>query len=106
MDDAKIFTPGPEARAAFKRLADAAYDAMSKEFFDMWEAEGDPRRAGSLAAHAYIKNAAKFAVFGAHCAAVEPERDMWMAACAAAYDEATKDVLIAFDLAEPQASAS
>ena len=96
MDDKAVFYPGAAAIAAFKRLSDAAYDAMSKDFFDMWEAEGDPRKAGSMAAHAYIKNAAKFALFGAQCAAVEPDRDKWMAACAAAYDEAREAVAIAF----------
>lgn len=91
-----IFTPNDKARAAFKRMSDAASDAMMAQFFDIWEAEGDPRKAGSMAAHAYIKNAARMAVFGAQCAGLEPQVDLWHQACEDAFTEALRDVSEAF----------
>lgn len=95
-----MFTPNDKARAAFKRMSDTARDEMMAQFFDIWEAEGDPRRAGSMAAHAYIINAARMAVFGAQCAGHEPDSDLWRACCADAFNEALRDVATAFVQAE------
>ena len=94
--DEIMFTPNDAARAAFKRMGDAAADAMMAQFFDIWEAEGDPRRAGSMAAHAYIRNAARMAVFGARCAGRDPESELWRAACEQAYTDAIREVNTAF----------
>lgn len=90
------FRPTEEAKAAFKRMADQASDAMMEHFFAMWEAEGDPRRAGSLAAHAYISRAARVAVFGAHCSGLPPQQELWEAACLDAFNDALRDVNTAF----------
>lgn len=90
------FTPTDKALEAFKRMSDHASDQMIAQFFDIWEAEGDPRRAGSMAAHAYIRNAARLAVFGAHCAGVDPEPEMWRACCEDALTAALHDVPEAF----------
>lgn len=92
----KTFMPTDEARAAFIRMNDAAADAMMEQFFAIWEAEGDPRRAGSMAAHAYIRNAARMDVFGAQCAGQEPQAELWRECCDAAYTDAVRDVTEAF----------
>lgn len=102
-----IFKPTDKAREAFRRMSDAAMDAMQDQFFELWEAEGDPRRAGSMVAHAYIQNAAKIAVFGSRCAGLEPQSDLWRAACEEAFTNAACAVDIAFiltpaDVAAPE----
>lgn len=91
-DEPEIFNPTDTARSAFKALMGGVTDQVMDGFFDMWEAEDDPRKAGSMVAHAYISNAAKVAVFGAECAGKEPRKDLWLKACEEAYDAATKDV--------------
>jgi hypothetical protein len=95
-DDEKIFTPNDKAREAFKRMSDAGSDAMMAQFFEIWEAEGEPRRAGSMAAHAYIRNAARMAVFGAQCAGHPPQIDLWLECCEQAFHDAVTDVGTAF----------
>lgn len=95
------FTPSAAARAAFKAMADEGHDAIMERFFGIWEADGDPRRAGSMAAHAFITNAARIAVFGALCGGHEPQQELWQACCEEAFHQAVKDVATAFDKAEP-----
>lgn len=94
------FTPNEKAREAFRRMNNEARDAMMAQFFDIWEAEGDPRRAGSMAAHAYIRNAARMAVFGAQCGGHKPDAELWATCCKDAFDAALSDVAEAFDTAE------
>ena len=94
----QIFKPNDEARAAFNRMSNELADRIMDNFFGLWEAEGDPRRAGSMAAHAYIKNAAKVAVFGAKCSGHTPDKALWLAACGDAYEAATKEVSFAFTI--------
>jgi hypothetical protein len=96
--DEVMFKPTDKAREVLRRMNDAAMDAMQEQFFELWEAEGDPRRAGSIAAHAYITNAAKIAVFGSRCAGLEPQSDLWRAACEDALTNAIRAVDIAFIL--------
>lgn len=95
----RTFKPTGEARAAFERMRLDTFGAAMKQFFDLWDAEGDSHRAGSLAAHALMTCAARIAVFGAQCAGVEPQREMWLAACDAAYAEAVETVEKSFDIA-------
>lgn len=92
------FSPNDEARAAFRRMSVEASDQMTDRFFEIWETAGDPREAGSLAAHAYIKNAARMAVFGARCAGIDPSPDLWLSCCKDAFDNALRDVETAFDI--------
>ena len=94
-----VFKPSDRAREAFRRMYDSVHDAITEQFFDIFEAEGDWRRAGSMAAQVYIRNAARVAVFGARCAGVEPDADLWRGACNAAFAIALKDVEAVF--AEP-----
>lgn len=100
------FKPTDRAREIYRGLAKSAQATAVDGFFDMWEAEGDPRRAGSMAAHIHITNGARVAVFGAMCAGDEPRKDLWMACCEAAYDAAIKDVSDAFDQADNEKPAA
>jgi len=97
---ASSFVPNETARAAFRAMDKEAGDVLMEQFFALWEAEGDARRAGSMAAHAYIRNAARIAVFGAECAGHEPEIGMWRATCDEQFEKAVNDVATAFAEAE------
>lgn len=96
MDNETTFKPNDEARAVFRNMSDAACDALMDRFFDLWMAEGEPRRAGSMAAHAYIRNAARIAVFGARCAGHEPQIEAWLGTCEEQFRIAVIDVAEAF----------
>lgn len=93
----ETFTPNDTARTVFKAMDVAAGDILMERFFDLWEADGDPRQAGSMAAHAYIKNGARIAIFGATCGAHEPSIELWLATCEAAFHQALIDVGAAFE---------
>lgn len=90
------FTPTEDARKVFRTMYREASDAIMEKFFDLWEASGDPREAGSMAAHAYIKNAARVAVFGARCAGEDPRQHQWQACCDEQFHDAVRDVATAF----------
>lgn len=96
MTEEATFNPNDTARAAFKAMHDEAAGPLMERFFELWEAEGDPRRAGSMAAHAYIRNAARIAVFGARCGGHEPDINMWLDTCQMQFNEAFKAVAEAF----------
>lgn len=96
------FTPSDKAREVFKGLSGASGDAMMERFFELWEAEGESRKAGSMAAHAFVRNAARIAVFGAVCGGYEPNRDLWMQCCGEAFDQAVIDVAKAFEIDDEQ----
>jgi hypothetical protein len=99
----ETFTQSDKAREVFKAMHQGAHDALMESFFAIWEAEGDAHRAGSMAAHAFIRNGARVAVFGAFCANHEPQEALWMACCKEAFDLAIVDVAAAFDAAPPVA---
>lgn len=96
---AETFKPTEEAKAAFHRMRSDAFDAVTKQFFDIWEAEGEPQRAGSMAAHAMLSCAARVAVFGAQCAGIEPQRERWREACDQAFTDAVAAVAKSFEIA-------
>lgn len=66
-----------------------------KKFFDIWESEiADPmapRMAGSVIANAYMRLAARFAVFGCECAGREPSRELWLEFAKQQFDDAIAD---------------
>lgn len=95
-EDEKSFKPNDASRAVFKAMDAKAGDALMERFFDLWEAEGDARRAGSMSAHAYIRNAAHIAVFGARCAGTDPDVECWRAACEEQFHDALRSVAEAF----------
>jgi hypothetical protein len=63
------------------------------DFFDLWETEDDPRKAGSIMANFFLRAAAKFAVFGAFCAGREPSRELWLGTCNSVFDQVVKDCI-------------
>lgn len=75
------FTPSPRTLALATAFFTELEKAAETSFFDMWESELEntdaPRRAGSVIANAYMRSAARFAVFGAQCAGVQPDLDQW-----------------------------
>ena len=99
----EIFTPTDATRAILKNLRHRLGDDADKEFFDTWEAEisdpDAPRMAGSVVASAYMRLAARYAVFGADCAGREPSLQLWLALAAQEFHDAVKDVANAKDTA-------
>lgn len=92
------FTPTERAREIALRLADKLNDDATQQFFELWEVEDDPRRAGAILAHMYAWEAAKIAIAGAMFAGKEPDIELWLALCKqkftdakVAWDEAFKD---------------
>lgn len=96
MTDEVIFKPTETSRAIMKALSARLGDAADKEFFDAWEAEiadpDAPRMAGSIVAAAYMRLAARYAVFGADCAGREPSLQLWLALAEQNFQDAVKDV--------------
>lgn len=93
------FTPSEQARGLLQRaFKDESVSSMD-EFFALWEAEGCPRRAGSMMAHKFVILGARYAVFGAQCAGVEPNLDLWMNVCREAAERAIADVDESFEQA-------
>lgn len=105
-DTETTFKPTAPAREAFRAMSREAGDVLMERFFDIWEKEGDPRRAGSIAAHAYIRNAAQIAVFGARCGGHEPSIEMWLATCEDQFHEAVKLVEESFEKSDELTKAS
>lgn len=99
MSDPETFTPDPRTRALFMALFDKANRAGIDEFFLAWEIEDDPRKAAAVVAGAYMRIAARVAVFASECAGKEPSREQWLSLATEHFDEATKDVAEAFDIA-------
>lgn len=90
------FTPADETRAVLKALRSRLGDDADKEFFDVWEAEiadpDAPRMAGSVIASAYMRLAARYAVFGADCAGRDPSLQLWLALAEQEFRDAVRDV--------------
>lgn len=82
--------------AAIKALIEEVVD----QFFNLWETEGDPRKAGSVIAHHLMDEAAKIAAFGAVCAGREPDMNQWLALCRERMDAAILDVKDACETVE------
>jgi hypothetical protein len=86
------FQPTDTTRAILKRLAAGLADEAEAKFFDVWEAEisdpDAPRVAGSVIANAYMRNAARFGVFGAQCAGKEPSLKLWLAVAEEQFNDA------------------
>lgn len=99
------FEPNDKARELFKKFYSDASAATMEEFFDLWEAEGDPRRAGSMMAHKLVILGARFAVFGAVCGGHKPNIALWMEVCRERAEEAIKDVSEAFAAIETDSNA-
>jgi hypothetical protein len=101
--DRSEFTPTDTTRVALKSLAGGLADAAEEKFFEVWEAEINdpdaPRMAGSVIAAAYMKNAARFAVFGARCAGKEPSLKLWLDLARQNYFEAVDAVNRSVDIA-------
>ncbi len=100
------FTPADKTRAAFKLLRAGLADAIEQTFFEVWEAEiadpDAPRKAGSVVAAAYMENAAKFAIFGAHCAGKKPSLELWLAMAEENFNKAIFAVEQSFAIADEQ----
>lgn len=88
----ETFTPDDRTRAIFNALHGKINSAGIDEFFEVWEIESDPRKAGSVVAAAYMQIAARIAVFSAQCAGREPSREQWLALAAEQFDKAVTDV--------------
>lgn len=90
------FKPTEQSREILRTLRDRLGDDADKEFFDAWEAEvanpDAPRLAGSIIASAYMRLAARYAVFGADCAGREPSLQLWLALAKENFRDAVKDV--------------
>lgn len=102
------FKPNAQTKAILARMhaEDGTLAQMLEEFFALWEAEGKDgaRRAGSIMAHIYVRQAARIAVFGAVCAGGdEPNLDLWLALCKEHGEKALIDVREAFADATPKA---
>jgi len=61
-------------------------------FFKLWSTEDDPRKAASLFANFYLRQAALIAVLGAECASQPFSRQLWDRACGAEFERAVKHV--------------
>lgn len=98
MDDT-TFKPTDASREILRTLRNRLGDDADKEFFDIWEAEiadpDAPRMAGSVIASAYMRLAARYAVFGADCAGREPSLQLWLALAEENFRDAVKDVATA-----------
>lgn len=88
----ETFTPTDETRAILRKLAAGLADEAEAKFFDVWESEisdpDAPRIAGSIIANAYMRNAARFGVFGAQCAGKEPSLKLWLAIAEEQFNDA------------------
>lgn len=93
---AETFEPTDITRKLFKHLAEKMHDISLGEFFELWEAEDDPRKAGSVVAAAHMRAAARVAVFGAVCAGLEPQEANWLELAKEQFDQALIDVGAAF----------
>jgi hypothetical protein len=111
VSDGRKFTPTDKTRAVLKELAAGLADTAEEKFFEVWEAEisdpDAPRMAGSVIAAAYMRHAARFAIFGAECAGREPSLDLWLAMAKENFIDAQKDVLKSIAIAdrEPRTAA-
>lgn len=89
------FKPSDETRAILRELHCNLAEEADKKFFDIWESEiADPmapRMAGSVIANAYMRLAARFAVFGCECVGREPNRDLWLELAKQQFDDAIVD---------------
>jgi hypothetical protein len=104
------FKPTDATRAILKQLNAGIADEAEAKFFEVWESEisdpDAPRIAGSIIAHAYMRNAARFAVFGSQCADREPSLDLWLAVAKEQFDLAVQDCKTAHAVAlSPQGTA-
>jgi hypothetical protein len=98
------FTPTDKTRSVLKELSAGLAEKAESHFFEVWEAEiadpDAPRMAGSVIAAAYMKHAARFAIFGAECAGREPSLELWLAMAKENFIDAQRDVLNSIALAE------
>lgn len=58
-----------------------------KFLLQLWDCEGDPRRAAAVFAHFYVNQAAIIACLGTMFAGKVPSKELWMSACETAFDE-------------------
>lgn len=88
------FTPSDQTRAALQSLHEGLATEAETKFFEVWEAEianhDAPLRAGSIVAAAYMRNAARFAVFGAQCAGQPPRLEQWLAVARENFEKAIR----------------
>lgn len=98
------FNPTAATRSALKHLHQGLANEAEAKFFEVWEREiadpDAPRIAGSIVANAYMRNAARFGVFGAQCAGREPSLELWLAVAREQFDEAVKDCATARSIAK------
>jgi len=89
------FQPTDASRALMRELHGNLANKADKIFFDIWESEiADPmapRLAGSIVANAYMRLAARFAVFGCECAGREPSLELWLALAKQQFEDAISD---------------
>lgn len=90
------FTPSPETYRILKSLLAELANEGDTRFFEIWENEAEhadaSRRAGSIMAHAYMRTAATCAIFGAVCAGVEPDLELWVELAREHYRRAHEEV--------------
>lgn len=102
--NATTFAPTEKSREILRGLRQRVGDDADKEFFDSWEAEiansDAPRMAGSIIASAYMRLAARYAVFGAECAGRAPSLQLWLAMAEQEFNEAVTDMATAAAAAE------
>lgn len=97
MTELETFKPTDATRAIHQRLMLRLGIQSDKEFFEIWEAEGEvnpdaPHRAGSIIADAHLRIATIYGVFGADCAGREASLERWLATAKAVFNDAVKDV--------------
>lgn len=102
---AETFQVTDAAREVYRALLDHLGCRANDQFFAIWEAElgnlDAPRRAGSVVAGAYMAFAARYAVFGARAAGIEPDRTLWLELANEQFDAAVKAVEEAYATTGP-----
>ena len=103
------FTPTDASREIYRAILDQLGCRINDQFFAIWEAElGSPdaaRRAGSVVASAYMALGARYAVFGAVSAGVEPRLDWWLELAEKDFHAAVEAVKEAYAIAGPSDAA-
>lgn len=100
------FKPSDKSRELWKRFNEDnnLSETATNEFFEFWDVENDPLRAGSLVAHRYAHYAARFAVFGAASAGKAPRLELFLEVCTEHFNKAVEDVGFAFAETETEAT--